>query len=95
VTSVRIPPVLRPEAGGQRTIEVAGPTVRAALEQLVEAFPSLRPRILAGGQLPAFINVFVDGDDVRMLDGLDTPVGEASTIVLLPAVAGGRPEPSP
>jgi len=86
---VRIPPVLRDEAGGLRTVDVEAPTVQAALEQLVVRYPSLEGRVLADGGLPGFINVFVDGDDVRMLDGLETPVGPESTILLLPAVAGG------
>jgi len=89
VSTVRIPPVLRPEIGGRRSVDVDASTVRDALERLVGDFPSLGPRVLPDGTLPAFVNIFVDGDDVRMLDGLDTSVRPESTILLLPAVAGG------
>ena len=86
---VRIPPVLRTEAGGNRSVQVDGETVRASLEQLLEQFPALRPRVLPDGELPTFLNVFVDGEDVRLLDGLDSAVAPGATILLLPAVAGG------
>ncbi len=86
---VRIPPVLRGEADGQRSLPVEADTVREALETLVTRYPSLRDRILAGDGVPPFLNVFVDGEDIRLASGLDTAVGAASTILLLPAVAGG------
>jgi molybdopterin converting factor small subunit len=86
---IRIPPVLRPEAEGQRTVDVEAATVRQALAGLVARYPSLEPRVLAGDGVPSFLNVFVDGDDVRLLGGLDTEVTPESTILLLPAVAGG------
>jgi molybdopterin converting factor small subunit len=89
LATIRIPPILRPEAEGQRQIEAGGATVREVLESLVARYPSLRERILAGGELPQFLNVFIDGSDVRLLAGLDTPVSDASTVILLPAVAGG------
>ena len=89
MSTVRIPPVLRPEIGGRRSVDVDASTVRDALERLVVDFPSLGPRVLPDGVLPAYVNVFVDGDDVRMLDGLETTVRPESTILLLPAVAGG------
>jgi molybdopterin converting factor small subunit len=75
--------------GGQRTVDVEATTVRDAIEALVGQYPNLRDRLLANGDLAAFVNVFVDGDDVRLLSGLETPVEPGSTIVLLPAVAGG------
>jgi molybdopterin converting factor small subunit len=89
VATLRIPPVLRPEAGGQRNVSVDGATVREALTRLVALHPALEQRIFDDGALPSFLNVFVDGDDIRLHAGLDTAVGETSTIVLLPAVAGG------
>ena len=64
-------------------------TVRDALQSLVARFPALEPRVLEGDGVPSFLNVFVDGEDVRLLEGLDTPATESSTILLLPAVAGG------
>jgi molybdopterin converting factor small subunit len=81
--------VLRPEAGGNRTIEVTAETVRGALDELVAAYPSLAPRVLAEDGIPTFLNVFVDGDDIRLLQGLETPVAAGATVLLLPAVAGG------
>jgi molybdopterin synthase sulfur carrier subunit len=86
---IRIPPVLRPDAAGQRLVEVEAGTVREALDTLVEQYPALRPRVLEGDGVPSFLNVFVDGDDVRLLGGLDTALTPASKILLLPAVAGG------
>ena len=88
--TVRIPPVLRPEAGNNRHVEMAGATVREVLEGLVSEYPSLRSRIFEGGELPQFLNVFIDGTDVRLNEGLETPVADGSTVVLLPAVAGGQ-----
>jgi sulfur-carrier protein len=86
---VRIPPVLRPEAGGNSKLPIDAGTVREALSAVIEAYPALGARVLDGGELPTFLNVFVDGEDVRLLAGLETAVGEGSTILLLPAVAGG------
>ena len=90
MTEIRIPPVLRSEAAGNRSVAVDAATVREALGRLVAEYPALEGRVLDGGTVPSFLNVFVDGDDVRLLDGLDTAVAGASTILLLPAVAGGR-----
>jgi molybdopterin converting factor small subunit len=87
--NIRIPPVLRAEAGGNRTVAVEATTVRGALDALVTEFPSLKDRVLNGEDVPTFLNIFVDGEDVRLLGGLDTKVGEATTVLLLPAVAGG------
>jgi molybdopterin converting factor small subunit len=89
MTEIRIPPVLRPEAAGKRSVAVDASTVREALGQLVSEYPALESRVLEGEGVPSFLNVFVDGDDVRLLDGLETPVEATSTILLLPAVAGG------
>ena len=90
VPTVRIPPVLRPEAGNNRHVEAAGGTVREVLESLVSEYPSLRGRIFEGDELPQFLNVFIDGTDVRLNDGLETAVPASATVILLPAVAGGQ-----
>jgi molybdopterin synthase sulfur carrier subunit len=95
VATIRIPPILRPDAGGNRQVDAVGGTVREVLENLVAAYPSLRERIFEGDDLPQFLNVFIDGSDVRLLDGLDTPVPDGSTVILLPAVAGGAERPAP
>ena len=88
--TVRIPPILRPEAGGTRNVEFPGATVREVLENLVTTYPAIRDRVFEGSELPQFLNVFVDGTDVRLSDGLDTEVAEGATVILLPAVAGGH-----
>jgi len=90
VTVVRIPPTLRAETGGERQVEAEGATVRDLLDDLVDRFPALRPQILVGGSLAPFVNVYVEGEDVRTLDGLETPVADGATVILLPAMAGGR-----
>jgi molybdopterin converting factor small subunit len=89
VPTVRIPPILRPDAGGNRTVDAGGTTVREVLEALVSTYPALRDRVFEDGELPQFLNVFVDGTDVRLDDGLETRVGDGATVILLPAVAGG------
>ncbi len=87
---VRIPPTLRAETGGAREVEADGQTVRDVLEDLTARYPALRGQIFADGALAPFVNVYVGGEDVRTLDGLDTPVAEEATVILLPAMAGGQ-----
>jgi molybdopterin converting factor small subunit len=88
---VRIPPILRPDAGNNRQVEIEGETVREVLESLVATYPPLRERIFdESDELPQFLNVFIDGTDIRLDDGLETKVGAGATVILLPAVAGGR-----
>jgi molybdopterin synthase sulfur carrier subunit len=82
VTRVRIPPTLREQTGGERELAAEGDTVRDLLDDLTSRFPALEE------QLP-FANVYVEGEDVRTLDGLDTEVRPGSTVILLPAMAGG------
>ena len=90
MSTIRIPPTLRAEAGGERQVQVAGESVRDALEDLTVQFPALRDRIWEDGRVAEFVNVYVDGEDIRTLDGVDTPVREGSTLILLPAMAGGN-----
>jgi molybdopterin converting factor small subunit len=89
MTRVRIPPTLRAEVGGARELEASGNTVGEVIDDLVERYPSLRAHLFQNGGLGAFVNVYLGGEDVRMLDGLDTEVGPGSTMILLPAMAGG------
>jgi molybdopterin converting factor small subunit len=86
---VRIPPTLRSETAGQREVEARGRTVRELLDDLMGRFPALRGQLLEDDELAPFVNVYVEGEDVRTKDGLDTPVDEKSQIILLPAMAGG------
>jgi molybdopterin synthase sulfur carrier subunit len=87
---VRIPPVLRAEAGGNREVEASGSTVRELLEDLRAKFGPLGDKIYDGDKIAPFVNVYLDGEDVRTLDGVDTPVKDGATLILLPAMAGGR-----
>ena len=89
MTTVRIPPTLRPDAEGQREVDAAGSNVREVLSDVAERFPALRSRIFEDGNIAAFVNVYVGGEDIRTQDGLETPVAEDSTVILLPAMAGG------
>jgi molybdopterin synthase sulfur carrier subunit len=83
VSRVRIPPTLRDDTRGQREVTADGETVRDLLDDLTARFPTLEGKL-------EFANVYVDGEDVRTLpDALDAPVDEGSTVVLLPAMAGG------
>lgn len=93
MTVVRIPPTLRGEVGGARQVDVVGDTVREVLDALVERHPALAPQILQNGGIAPFVNVYVGGEDVRTLDGLDTVVPEGETVILLPAMAGGASRP--
>jgi molybdopterin synthase sulfur carrier subunit len=89
MSTVRIPPVLRENTGGSRSVDVAGATVREALTDLFAKHPALRDRVTTDGELSEFINVYVNDRDVRYRDGLETTIGEGDTIILLPAMAGG------
>jgi len=89
VTIVRIPPTLRAEVGGARDLQARGDTVGDVIDDLVEQHPALRAQLFQNGHLGSFVNVYLGGEDVRTLDGLDTPVDETETVILLPAMAGG------
>jgi molybdopterin converting factor small subunit len=89
VTTVRIPPPLRPSVNGERQVEASGATVREVLDDLTSRFPALRGQVFDGDGIAPFINVFLESEDVRTLDGLDTSVADGSTVMLLPAMAGG------
>ncbi len=91
MTRVRIPPTLRDAVGGAREVDAAGSTVRELLADLAERFPGLGHQVLENGnEIAPFVNVYVNNEDVRTLDGLDTPVGEGTSVILLPAMAGGE-----
>jgi molybdopterin synthase sulfur carrier subunit len=89
LSRVRIPPTLRAETEGAREVEAKGRTVRELLDDLMGRFPELRGQLLDEDELAPFVNVYIEGEDVRTKDGLDTPVDESSQIILLPAMAGG------
>ncbi len=89
MSTVRIPPTLRAETQGAASVEASGETVRDLLDDLTGRFPALRERIYPEGELARFVNVYVEGEDVRTRDGLETEVSDSSTVILLPAMAGG------
>ena len=87
---VRLPTVLRGQAGGQATVTVEGSTIGDVLRELVNEFPGMAGQLLnEDGSLHRFVNVYVNDDDVRYLSALETPVREGDEVSLLPAVAGG------
>ena len=86
---MRIPPTLRAETSGEREVEASGRTVRELLDDLMGRFPTLRGQLLEDDELAPFVNVYVEGEDVRTRDGLETRVDDGSTVILLPAMAGG------
>jgi molybdopterin converting factor small subunit len=90
MATIKVPPVLRPSVGGEKEVSAAGETVGAVLHDLAERHPATEPQLFGpDGQLNRYVNVYLNDEDVRVLDGLDTGVGEADTLVILPAMAGG------
>jgi sulfur-carrier protein len=88
-SKVRIPPTLREQVGGERQVEAAGDTVRELLDDLMSRFPSLRTQLVEDDDIAPFVNVYVEGEDVRTKDGIETEVRPGATVILLPAMAGG------
>ncbi|MFF0542186.1 MoaD/ThiS family protein [Nocardia thailandica] len=87
---VLLPSVLRPHAGGERELEIEGSTLRQVLDAVRERSPALERRLRdESGALRRYVNFYVDGDECRTLDGLDTPVDAATEVMIIPSVAGG------
>jgi sulfur-carrier protein len=90
VPTVKIPPVLRSSTGGQKEIVAEGDDVREVLRQLAQRHPATEGQLFGDdGELNRYVNVYLNDEDVRVLEGLDTPVGGSDTLVILPAMAGG------
>ena len=88
--TAKIPPVLRPSTGGAKEVPVEGATVGDALRSLAEKHPDTQRQLFSeDGALNRYVNVYLNDEDVRVLDGLDTPASDADTLVILPAMAGG------
>jgi sulfur-carrier protein len=88
--TVKLPAQLRDATGGENAVQVDGATVGEALAALYERHGELRQRMADGdGGLRRFVNVYLAGEDIRFLDGLDTPVADGAELTVLPAVAGG------
>ncbi|HET8784974.1 MAG TPA: ubiquitin-like small modifier protein 1 [Candidatus Limnocylindrales bacterium] len=90
MSTVHIPSVLRANVGGVKSVEVEGDSIRTVVNGLIERHPALGSQLLTDeGDLNRFVNVYVNGEDVRYLSGLDTPVRDDDEVRLLPAMAGG------
>jgi len=90
MATVRIPPVLRASVGGEREISADGASVGEVLRSLTAAHPATEAQIFAAdGELNRYVNVYLNDEDVRVLDGLQTTVADGDTLVILPAMAGG------
>ncbi len=89
--TVIIPPVLRSQTGGNAEVAAEGATVGDVLRALADAHPGTRSQLFAdGGDLNRYVNVYLNDEDVRVLDGLETPISGSDRVVILPAMAGGR-----
>lgn len=87
---VRVPTVLRKHTGGERVVQAEGTTVAAVLDSLLHRFPGLKDELLnEGGQVRQFVNIYVNDEDIRYLDRLETSVDDGDNLAILPAVAGG------
>ena len=90
MATIKVPPVLRPSVGGEKEVSADGTSVGEVLNALASAHPQTQSQLFsAEGELNRYVNVYLNDEDVRVLQGLDTPVGDSDTIVILPAMAGG------
>ena len=89
MANVRLAPVLRASTGGSKQVSAQGSNLKDVLSDLFQRFPALKEQISPEGDLSRFINVYVNDQDVRYLQGLETHIGPTDTVVLLPAMAGG------
>ena len=90
MATVKIPPVLRPSVGGVKEVDADGDSVGDVLRSLADQHPATQSQMFSeGGELNRYVNVYLNDEDVRVLDGLDTPVGDGDVLVILPAMAGG------
>jgi molybdopterin converting factor small subunit len=90
MATVRLAPVLRPSVGGVKQVSAQGSNLKGVLANLFEQYPALKEQIQPEQELSRYINVYINDQDVRFLQGLETNVGPNDTIILLPAMAGGR-----
>lgn len=87
---IRIPTPLRPYAGGSTSVSVAGQSVGAALNDLTDQFPDLRQHLFDGPNLRSFVNIYLNQEDVRYLEGTETTLVDEDTLLIVPSIAGGR-----
>jgi molybdopterin synthase sulfur carrier subunit len=86
---VHIPTPMRQHTEGQATVDAQGGTVKAILDDLGRKYPGISQRLFENGQVRRFVNVFINDEDVRYLDNLDTAVKDGDEVSIIPAVAGG------
>lgn len=86
---IEIPTPLREHTGGKNEVEVAGGTVQEALNDLVKKYPNIGPKLFDNGKLRPYINIFLNDEDIRYLDDMQTAVKDGQLVALIPAVAGG------
>jgi len=90
MTTIRIPTPLRPYTNSQAEVPVTGATVGDALSDLTRQYPNLKQHLYNdGGQLRAFVNIFLNDEDIRHIRGADTPVQERDRLMIVPSIAGG------
>ena len=90
MATIRIPPVLRPSVGGAKELTAGGSSVGEVLRAVASSHPDTQSQLFsADGDLNRYVNVYLNDEDVRVLNGLDTEVGANDTLVILPAMAGG------
>ena len=88
--TIRLPTILRVHAGGDPTVTARGASVGEAFADLGKRYPALASQLLnPDGSVPVFVNIFLNDEDIRYLNGLDTPITQPSEITVLPSVAGG------
>lgn len=89
MTTIRIPAPLRSYAGGASSVQVSGGTVAEALDDLGRQYPDLRQHIFNGDEVRGFVNLYLNKEDIKQMDGLQTSLGEDDTLLIIPSVAGG------
>jgi molybdopterin converting factor small subunit len=95
MATIKIPPVLRASVGGEKLIDASGANVGEVLRDLASKHPATQSQLFSpDGELNRYVNVYLNDEDVRVLDGLDTAVGDRDSLVILPAMAGGRQSPA-
>jgi sulfur-carrier protein len=88
--TIKVPPVLRPQTDGDAEVSVEGDSVGDALRALADRYPATKDQLFSPeGELNRYVNVYLNDEDVRVLDGLETSASASDTVVILPAMAGG------
>ncbi len=89
MAKIRIPSPLRPYTRDSEYVSVKGRTVGEALSDLTRQFPGLEPHLFNDGKLRSFVNVFLGEEDIRYLNGVETPIAEGDQLLIIPSIAGG------